>query len=343
MAQTRAQPKENKCIHCGGTVAARAKFCTHCGQKLDSAALPITHLKLTETPIELKAKQQFQDQLQELLDLKKNPTQVNIDQAFQELNDLPEAPEFLAELLFKLLHHPYKPLREQAALVLIKSRSGKDQLLTLLGTAPDWIRSTIISVIGQARLTQAVPLLIGLAEKDSNPWLQQDIVYALGEIGDIQAFNFLMRLLTTSDQSLVQAAARSLKALGDPAAIQYLLPQLTSPSVETESIIFDALQSFGTRAAHQLIKLLADHKSPEKLKAKALMLLEKTPDPMATPILINLLAEANTLAQPIIKVMASWKLEEFIPVLEAIGNDRSRELRLLAQSALQQIKQKEKS
>jgi HEAT repeat protein len=339
MVQTAASSKiikENVCPACGGKTVAKAKFCTHCGQKL--SASPLVFPKIAETLAERRIKEDILTELKLFCDQKTNPDPVAIEQAFRLIvtNNVPAAE--LEEVLLGLTVHPYRPLRERAALSLAQSENGINKLIGLLESTSAWIRSTAVQVLGRMKTARAVRPLVHILETSNDLWLRRDVLLALGEIGDEQVFNLLMRSLQLKEPELICAAARALQALGDPAAIQYLLPLLEDTSAEVVRTAEDVLYSFGSKASTALHKVLADTRSSEKMKAKILRLIKDIPDQMTAPLLLQLLTERGTLTSELIRTMSAWKYPEFIPALDVLRQEPHGKWRREAELALREIK-----
>ena len=332
-----AQIKEDVCPQCGGKVAQKAKFCTHCGYKLSAAGTPLAFPKVSETREERKAKDTILARLKELNDPLSNPEHASIDDLFTLITQ--EAVPFgeIQEFLLPLLEHPYRPLREKVAGVLVSDELGRKKFLELLNDDRNWVRSTVIRALGRGKVASVVPTLMFLFDSEDDIWVRRDILFALGEIKEIQAFNLLMRALMLEESELVSAAAQALTVLGDPAAVKYLIPQLSHKDHQVVHCIEDALHSFGKQSVQPLLAVFGDVRTPPLLKKKILGLIINIPDPMAAPLLINALAEQKDLAVDLMKVMAAWKFPEFIPALQQITESPERTLRIAALGALRQF------
>lgn len=325
------------CPQCGGKISPAAKFCTNCGHKL--SVKPIELLKIKESPEDQQQKALVFDRLREFLDFTHNPDRQYVQGTFELIDRYFVANEELPDILVLLLEHPYSLVREKAAFYLAQSEQGVQKMLEILNGGNTWLRKTAIRILGRVRAKEAVPALVHMYERAADLWLKQDILYAFGEIGDRQPFNTVMRALDSAEAEIICAAATALKAMADPAAIQYLIPKLAWGDTKVENTVQESIKSFGSKAVGILVKTLLDQRTPEKNKEKILEVLKDIPDPMAVPLLINLVQQEQALVLPIIKIMAVWKYKEFIPVLEKITEDPARGRRIEAQFALKQIKE----
>ncbi|MBU0580626.1 MAG: HEAT repeat domain-containing protein [Candidatus Margulisbacteria bacterium] len=335
--QKALHPKTKVCPQCGGKVSAKAKFCTYCGSKI--IVKTIEFPKITESLEDRQQKEIVLSHLRSFLNFNHNPNLEDIKQTFNLVDNLFLKIEEVYEILVLLLEHPFKIIREKAAFLIVQKEKGLQKLLDILVGDIFWLKATAVHILGRIKNKQAIPSLINLLGKTQDFWLKQEIIFALGEIGDIQAFNTLIRALNFSEPELICAAADSLKALADPAAIQYLLPKIDDHNPQVVLKVKEAVQSFGKKAVSPLVKLLSDFRSPDKIKQKALEILKEIPDSMAVPLLINFINQNSSFVVPVIKIMGAWRFKEFIPVLEKMENSNQRDWRLEAQVALKQIKE----
>ncbi len=83
MAQSQKStvPKEKKCSACGGKVSVKARFCTHCGQKLDAKTIHFP--KVTESIQERQQKERAFARLKEFLDFSYNPSLEQMQETFE--------------------------------------------------------------------------------------------------------------------------------------------------------------------------------------------------------------------------------------------------------------------
>ncbi len=334
-AEAIAPSNEKNCPHCGGAVSQKAKFCTHCGKKIAQDG-PIAFPKVTETSEERQVKYEAVTRLRAFLDMSTNPDPHEVSDVFELLAGAAIPFADIQEIVLQLVEHPYRPIREQALMVIAADEKGSAKLLELLSDKRNWVRLSVIRALGRAKVTAAAPHLMHIFETEDDLWTRKDVLYALGEIQDIQAFNLFMRAVQQKDPELVKAAALGLQALGDPAAVQYLIAQITHPDESVREVVFEVIQSFGTKGVHPLLVAFAARKSPLELKKKILQLITVIPDPMAAPLLINALSDEPELIVQIIKVMAAWRFEEFKPALEGLAQHEDREVRLAAAAALRQ-------
>jgi HEAT repeats len=340
--QAKVPISENSvCTHCQSAISPQAKFCTNCGKKTDAQAAPITFPKITETPTERKAKEGALDKLHLFTNTSFNPTRETIDKVFLDIEktDLPEAA--LSEILQELLEHPFAYLREKTAYALVETKTGQTKLLELLSGKTFWLKQTAVRALARAKVSQALPVLEHLLENTEDLWLKQEILLAFGEIGDIQAFNTLFRSLATPFKELKIAAVLSLKKLGDPAALPYLLPLLDDQEPTVVNTATAAINSFAKKPTTELLKTLADHKSSLRLRTQILQLLSDSPDPMATPLLINLFAQEPHLIDALLEVVEKWQEPDFIPALKQLADSSNYQQRNKALEILNSLDKKQ--
>lgn len=335
-SEATALSKENTCPQCGGKVSAKAKFCTHCGYKITSA--PIAFPRITESAVERKAKDTIREQLQSFSDPTANPSIDTIENVFKQILDEHIDTTGIHAELTALLMHPYRPLREKAAALLTQDEKGIELLKKYLEAPEQWLQSTAIRALGRIKAGNTTSTLVHILETHDDLWLRRDVILAMGEIGDIQAFNPLMRALTLPEPELVTAAIHSLKALGDAAAAQYMIPLLVHRSPEVTTAASEALLHFGEGAVQSLVTVLPDHRSTNALIERVLDILVAIPDQMAAPILLNMLNMRPELTLSIIRVMSAWRFPEFLPALKSLADGPDQEQRIAAGAALRRFK-----
>ena len=107
------------------------------------------------------------------------------------------------------------------------------------------------------------PLMKALDNLDEDDSAYPDAVFALGEIGDAKAVDFLIKSLKiglnnwpSSGEEIRSSAALALGRIGDERAIQPLIEAISDEEDEVREIVAEALGEFGKKAVGPLVKLL---------------------------------------------------------------------------------------
>jgi HEAT repeat protein len=144
-----------------------------------------------------------------------------------------------------------KNVRVRYAAVSQLSTLGKQnptQSLDILRQAladpePD-VQAAAADALGALQLTDAFEDLQALYHR-SGEWLVQfSIIAALGEMGDVRAFELLQTALNTDAELVKAAAIGSLGELGDDRAVPLLLPLITDPDWQVRHRVAQALGHF---------------------------------------------------------------------------------------------------
>lgn len=143
-------------------------------------------------------------------------------------------------------------------------QQNPDQVLDLLRAAllsdkePD-VQAAAADAMAALHLTSAFDDLKAVYE-GSQEWLVRfSIIAALGELGDVRAFDLLAQALQSDTDLVVTAAIGSLGELGDPRAVPLLLPFVTADDWQVRHRVVQAIAHFdGPEAQAALQKLSQD-------------------------------------------------------------------------------------
>ncbi|WP_008313924.1 phycobilisome degradation protein NblB [Leptolyngbya sp. PCC 6406] len=111
--------------------------------------------------------------------------------------------------------------------------------------------------IGALQLTEAFDDLQKVYE-ESQEWLVQfSIIAALGELGEMRAFDLLQTALQSQNELIATAAIGSLGELGDPRALPLLLPYLDADNWQVRHRLVQALAHFDEPEAEAALQKLS--------------------------------------------------------------------------------------
>ena len=121
---------------------------------------------------------------------------------------------------------------------------------------PD-IQAAAADSIGALKFTEAYDDLEQLFHSSSEWLVQFSIVAALGELGEVRAFELLREALHSEHELLQTAAIGSLGELGDDRAVELLIPFATNPDWQIRYRVMQALSRFKTPEARSTLESLA--------------------------------------------------------------------------------------
>ncbi|NES97435.1 MAG: HEAT repeat domain-containing protein [Desertifilum sp. SIO1I2] len=136
----------------------------------------------------------------------------------------------------------------QVALELLRDRLLNDPEADVKAAAAD--------SLGALRLTEAYPELEQIYQESSEWLVKFSILAALGELGDLRAFDLLKQGLSASTELEQTAAISALGELGDPRAVSLLIPFATNPDWQIRYRVVQALHRLGTSEAHTTLEKL---------------------------------------------------------------------------------------
>ncbi len=121
---------------------------------------------------------------------------------------------------------------------------------------PD-VQAAAADAIGALQLTEAFDDLQKVYE-ESQEWLVQfSIIAALGELGEMRAFDLLQTALQSQNELIATAAIGSLGELGDPRALPVLLSYLEADDWQVRHRLVQALAHFDEPEAEAALQKLS--------------------------------------------------------------------------------------
>jgi HEAT repeat protein len=126
------------------------------------------------------------------------------------------------EPLIPLLHDKVKAVREEATMAL--TEIGDAALPSLLAALkhPEWlVRLHAVEALGKSRSANAVEPLLWSLFNDQDQAIREDVVRALGQLGDPRAMEFLMTAM--KEPGLRPLAVEALGRIGDRRALPVLI------------------------------------------------------------------------------------------------------------------------
>ncbi|MCY7322885.1 MAG: HEAT repeat domain-containing protein [Phormidesmis sp. CAN_BIN36] len=139
----------------------------------------------------------------------------------------------------------------------------------LLDPEPD-VQAAAADSIGALKLTEAFDDLEALYRRTPEWLVGFSIVAALGELGNLQAFELLEEALAADNDLLKTAAIGSLGELGDVRAVDLLIPYATNPDWQIRYRVVQALGRLNTPEARSTLEtLVADDAEQVAEQAKS--------------------------------------------------------------------------
>ena len=129
------------------------------------------------------------------------------------------------EPLIPLLQDKVKAVREEATMAL--AEIGDPALPSLLAALkhPEWlVRLHAVEALGKSRSADAVEPLLWALFNDPDQAIREDVVRALGQLGDGRAMDFLVTVM--KEPGLRPLAVEALGAIGDRRAVPVLIAVL---------------------------------------------------------------------------------------------------------------------
>ncbi len=198
----------------------------------------------------------------------------------------------LPQTLLDQLHHADHNER-RAAVATISSMDHPAKLALLidaLQTEPDpFIREDLtyaLTRIGHA----SVPALIALLH-DERAEVRDQAAHVLGKIGHADAVDPLIAALDDAAPAVIAKAAFALHQIGAVGAIPALVARLDHADQAVQTMLIDVLTHFGSAAVPALAQAAAhDH---WEVRERAIEILGNIGDPAALPALTNVLSDAD--------------------------------------------------
>lgn len=224
--------------------------------------------------------------------LNENDVRVRIE-AIETSGILGVAPAF--KPLIELLGDNNWRIRMEAAVALGRIKD-KESVLPLIDGLEDkdWrVRHRVIVALGLLKDHRAIVPLVRLFKRENDSFIKKLVIYALGEIADAQAVDFLASVINHKDDKIKERTVYALEAIGKP-SVETLIKALKKRdnSIRLRRLIIDALVSIGDRiAVEPLIDALKD-KYPD-IRRKAVTALGEFKDKRAFEPLLNALKDKN--------------------------------------------------
>lgn len=152
----------------------------------------------------------------------------------------------------------------QTSLEILRTRLRTD-------SEPD-VRAAAADSIAALHLTEAFEDLQYLYHNTSEWLVQFSIIAALGELGDLRAFELLQEALQSQVELVKTAAIGSLGELGDARAIPLLLDLVSDEDWQVRYRVVQALGKLGGSDAQSALSQLAQDSSPQVAQEAQLFL-----------------------------------------------------------------------
>lgn len=127
---------------------------------------------------------------------------------------------------------------------------------------PD-VQAAAADSISALKLTEAYEDLEALYRHTSEWLVQFSIIAALGELGDVRAFDLLAEALHAESELVQTAAIGSLGELGDVRAVELLIPYATNPDWQIRYRVVQALARLNTPEARSTIETLTQDEAAQ--------------------------------------------------------------------------------
>ncbi|MCK6528460.1 PilT/PilU family type 4a pilus ATPase [Myxococcota bacterium] len=150
-------------------------------------------------------------------------------------------------------------VRESATEVLVEVGGPQvvPHVVELLAEESDVVRRYAVEVLLRLKAHEALPHLARAARDDTDWWVRERAIEALGELGDARAVPLLVSMLGESDYHFV--IVQALGRLRDPRAVPYLAPLAELGDPDFRMLVARTLAEIGgERAAAALRERIAD-------------------------------------------------------------------------------------
>ncbi len=191
------------------------------------------------------------------------------------------------------LYHADWRMREAAAWALGETRSPGivPDLIEALTDADRAVRKSAVWALGCIADERAVPELLQRLRLDTNPRVLQLTVWALGEIGSVEAVSSITRMLDKRNEDIREAAVAALSKIADSCTVPGLLEALVDSN---ESIQIAAAQALGKLAhpdAFEALRAALWNAPSTAVQCEAIKALACIPDSRALTVLEQALEE----------------------------------------------------
>lgn len=119
------------------------------------------------------------------------------------------------------------------------------------------VRAAAAACLGDLKDPTVLPDLLAAFERETEWLLQFSVIAALGELGDVGAFDALVSALSHENDLIRTAAAAALGDLGDPRAIPYLEPLINDPDWQLRFRVCLSLGHIDDAATQPLLAQMA--------------------------------------------------------------------------------------
>lgn len=183
---------------------------------------------------------------------------------------------------------------------------------------------------GQSVVAQ---LIKGL--RDPKARSRNEMVWALGKIGDSRAFDVLVEMLADPDESIRHDTVAALGFLGDKRAVAVLLPLLKDAD---SSVQANAIRSLGELDGSNHLNDFVEALNSDNLEISliALYVLKKIDDPRVNSILLNNLTHPDKIMRADIALALGKLKDELViaPLIDLLEHDSEAWVRANTASAL---------
>ena len=164
-------------------------------------------------------------------------------------------------------------VRERVTDVLINIGGEEiiQPIVALLDDDREIVRRYAIEVLVRLEHKAALPYLVERAQLDSDWWVRERAIEAIGTLGTSEHVPALLKLLENDELRWI--TVRSLSNIKDPRTIPYLLPYIKVGEPEFRIDVLNALQATGDRSIVEPIKELQNDINKE-VRKKAIEILQ---------------------------------------------------------------------
>ncbi len=163
---------------------------------------------------------------------------IRIGYALGELGDI----EVLDDIIDEVIKDSYLDDKAIDALMRLRDVGALDSVLLLLRHPNDEVKARAIDILRYMRDKRAVEPLSVLLTFSGELRVRQGAAVALGEIGDLRAFEPLLQLLSDTDGEMRKIGAYALGYLADSRAVDALSSLLGDPDLEVSRIAAQAIK-----------------------------------------------------------------------------------------------------
>ena len=211
--------------------------------------------------------------LARMLVLMMNSPDVNVRRAVIEIiNDVGDHDGTIWKRLVRHLRDEDWWVRERATEVLVNISGDKitEHVVDLLADESDIVRRYAVEVLIRLKDPRSLAPLAEAARTDTDWWVQERAIEALGELGDHRATSVVVNLMKRRELHWV--CVEALSKLGDERAVPYLGRLLTSAKSDLGLEVLGALDAIGTPSIVDEVQKVADHADKEmRIRAQGIL------------------------------------------------------------------------